>query len=285
MKKLSLVIMIAVALVLMVSAQASAKSADLIPPGSSSIDVGDLHPGYGTDVLIPDPGLATDIPPEIEFPGLELIVDSDGDGVLDPFDNCPNDPNPMEEVWPEDGWGPPELKQLDTDDDGLGDVCDNCPEIANPDQEDTFGDPDAGDACEPELGEPPVDTDGDGSPDSLDNCPEDFNPDQADEDGDLVGDLCDVCLGDPDPLHQDLDDCVVSEDEYSDEGDEVSDEDGVDTSEMTYFDLPDENEDDSGNSSFSEGGGCSMVPTPAANHLIFLLISAAFIPVATRRKK
>ncbi len=60
------------------------------------------------------------------------IVDTDGDGVADPFDNCPNTPNPGQE---------------DADGDGIGDACDNCPAIANPDQSD--GDDDGiGDVCD-----------------------------------------------------------------------------------------------------------------------------------------
>ena len=40
----------------------------------------------------------------------------------------------------------------DTDGDGVCDADDNCPAVANPNQEDTFGDPDLGDACEvPQL--------------------------------------------------------------------------------------------------------------------------------------
>ncbi|HVV88776.1 MAG TPA: thrombospondin type 3 repeat-containing protein [Kofleriaceae bacterium] len=45
--------------------------------------------------------------------------DSDGDGVLNAVDNCPNTPNP----------GNP---QLDTDSDGKGDACDACPMTFNP---------------------------------------------------------------------------------------------------------------------------------------------------------
>lgn len=41
--------------------------------------------------------------------------DADGDGVCDDTDNCPNDPNPIQE---------------DADGDGLGDACDPCPELA-----------------------------------------------------------------------------------------------------------------------------------------------------------
>lgn len=288
MKKLSLLVLIVAAFVLAIGTQASAKSADQVPPSSSSISREDLSPGYGGGTLTLDPDLATDELPELYHPGVELIVDSDGDGILDPFDNCPDVINPPEEVWPADGWGPPELKQLDADDDGVGDVCDNCPEVENPDQEDTFGDPDAGDACEPELGEPLADSDSDGVSDVLDNCPDYPNADQADEDGDDVGDLCDVCLGDPDPLHQDLNDCVVSEDEEAGEeeaGDEEAIEESGSDEDMNYFDLPDENLDDTTDSNMEMSGGCSMVPAATVNPLMFLLISAAFIPVATRRKE
>jgi hypothetical protein len=85
--------------------------------------------------------------------------DSDGDGVLDESDNCPNIPNP---------------NQSDNDEDGFGDACDNCPDVANPGQEDG---------------------DGDGIGSACDNCPLDSNPNQTDSDGDGVGDLCDICIG------------------------------------------------------------------------------------------
>ncbi|MFZ1695125.1 MAG: thrombospondin type 3 repeat-containing protein, partial [Flavobacteriales bacterium] len=47
--------------------------------------------------------------------GTEYIsgfFDTDGDGLDDGLDNCPDDPNPLQE---------------DMDGDGIGDVCDNCP--------------------------------------------------------------------------------------------------------------------------------------------------------------
>ena len=50
-----------------------------------------------------------------------LGVDSDGDGIFDSKDNCPNDPNP---------------DQSDLDGDGVGDACDNCFIAANPGQTD-----------------------------------------------------------------------------------------------------------------------------------------------------
>jgi hypothetical protein len=57
--------------------------------------------------------------------------DSDGDGVPDECDNCPQVPNPG---------------QADTDGDGVGDACDNCLDVANPGQLDSDGDG-IGDAC------------------------------------------------------------------------------------------------------------------------------------------
>lgn len=59
--------------------------------------------------------------------------DTDGDGICNDIDNCPNVVNP---------------DQLDTDGDGIGDACDNCPKVPNPLQEDTNGNG-IGDACEP----------------------------------------------------------------------------------------------------------------------------------------
>ena len=45
------------------------------------------------------------------------VYDVDGDGIVDPVDNCISAGNP---------------NQADEDGDGLGDACDNCPSLANP---------------------------------------------------------------------------------------------------------------------------------------------------------
>jgi len=96
-------------------------------------------------------------------------TDSDNDGWGDECDNCPVDPNTLQE---------------DSDMDDVGDVCDNCPDDANPGQEDF---------------------DGDGVGNACDNCPDDPNPSQTDSDGDGVGDPCDNCPGTPNPSQGDCD--------------------------------------------------------------------------------
>jgi len=80
--------------------------------------------------------------------------DSEGDGVQDICDNCPDLPN---------------LNQADGDGDGAGDVCDVCPQVPDGEQRDL---------------------DRDGLGDACDNCPRRANPDQLDEDEDGVGDAC-----------------------------------------------------------------------------------------------
>jgi uncharacterized delta-60 repeat protein len=81
-----------------------------------------------------------------------VMVDSDGDGIFDSNDNCPEVPN---------------ADQTDSDNDGLGDACDAC-------------------ALDPNN-----DADGDNVCGNVDNCPADSNTDQLDSDGDGVGDVCD----------------------------------------------------------------------------------------------
>lgn len=61
-------------------------------------------------------------------------VDTDGDGLLDPEDNCPTMAN--DKQWDEDG-------------DLVGDACDNCPTVANADQASVMDGDSLGDACDP----------------------------------------------------------------------------------------------------------------------------------------
>lgn len=68
--------------------------------------------------------------------------DTDGDGVSDSLDLCPDTP----EGAAVDANGC-SVNQIDTDGDGIADVEDNCPEIYNPGQEDRDGDG-LGDVCD-----------------------------------------------------------------------------------------------------------------------------------------
>ena len=159
-----------------------------------------------------------------------VVEDSDGDGVFDSNDNCPEYQNPGQE---------------DIDNDGLGDICD--------DDRDGDGEPDHIDGCfeDPDKTEPGIcgcgiadtDTDGDNTPDCNDlcpddpdkiaegscgcgisdadddndgkifcedNCPGDYNPDQTDTDSDGKGDSCDTDIDGDGDLNT-YDNCVYTE--------------------------------------------------------------------------
>ncbi len=113
--------------------------------------------------------------------------DSDGDGLLDNRDQCPNDPEDADEFEDSDGCPDP-----DNDQDGVLDVNDGAP--LDPEDKDGFEDED---------GVPDPDNDGDKIEDGSDKCPneaedvdgfedEDGCPD-ADNDGDGVPDAEDEC--------------------------------------------------------------------------------------------
>jgi hypothetical protein len=107
---------------------------------------------------------------ERAFAVFTKVVDTDGDGVLDSDDNCPNTANPIQTCHSSsDCLGPDNScnvtsgfcsKQNDNDGDTYGDVCD-------------------------------TDDDNDGWPDNNDNCPLVANLDQSDVDYDGIGDACD----------------------------------------------------------------------------------------------
>ena len=127
---------------------------------------------------------------------LFIDSDSDGDGVLDSKDSCPDTPSGVEV----DEFGCP----IDSDKDGVPDYLDECPatpkgttvdERGCPLDSDADGIPDVKDLCsteaedfdgfEDEDGCPDLDNDGDGILDVKDICPneaEDFNGSE-DEDG------------------------------------------------------------------------------------------------------
>ena len=87
------------------------------------------------------------------------LTDSDGDGIVDRFDNAPFIANAPRLDMNTDG-GINHLDQLDNDFDGVGDPAD-------------------------------ADDDNDGVDDQADNCPFVANPEQMDGDGDGRGDACD----------------------------------------------------------------------------------------------
>jgi hypothetical protein len=104
------------------------------------------------------------------YDGVPTASDTDGDGIDDASDNCPDVFNPIRPL--DDG------AQADFDNDGVGDVCDPCPI-----------DPNTTNCSTPD----PDDVDGDGEPNATDNCPNTPNADQADGDNDGRGDVCDDC--------------------------------------------------------------------------------------------
>jgi len=115
-----------------------------------------VPPGSGTGPVVWWGGVAGGVTGVSEWQFVRhnalTIPDTDGDGITDQCDNCPNTPNPS---------------QFDVDGDGVGDACDPC-----------FGNTAS------------LDTDGDGVDDCTDNCPYVYNPTQTDLDADGIGDAC-----------------------------------------------------------------------------------------------
>ncbi len=114
--------------------------------------------------------------------GAPKWVDSDGDGVSDSMDRCPNTPAGVSV----DAFG----CELDSDGDGVKDSKDRCPNTPRGTSVDANG-------C-------PLDSDGDGVSDDRDKCPNtprgakvDANGCELDSDGDGVVDRLDECPGTP----------------------------------------------------------------------------------------
>jgi OOP family OmpA-OmpF porin len=129
--------------------------------------------------------------------------DTDGDGIPDDVDKCPNEPEDKDGFQDADGCPDP-----DNDNDGIPDAQDKCPNEAE--DKDGFQDQD---------GCPDPDNDGDGIPDAQDKCPneaedkdgfqdQDGCPD-PDNDGDGVPDAQDKCPDQPETKngYQDEDGC------------------------------------------------------------------------------
>lgn len=157
-------------------------------------------------------------------------IDSDGDGVEDSKDQCPNTP-PGVKV---DAFGCP----LDSDNDGIPDYLDKCPDTPRgvrvdkdgcPLDSDGDGVPDYIDKCPNTPGNVqvdsngcPLDSDGDGVPDYLDKCPN--TPKEAkvdgkgcplDSDGDGVPDYLDKCPNTPSGVQVDNNGCPIEKEKVT----------------------------------------------------------------------
>ena len=141
-------------------------------------------------------------PQEAGLPEFHGCPDRDGDGIPDHLDACP------------DVHGLPEFNGCpDTDGDGIPDHLDDCPTVAGPaasrgcPDSDGDGIPDHLDDCPDERGPSATrgcpDRDGDGIADHLDECPDKPGPQETrgcpDSDGDGIPDHLDKCPDKPGP--------------------------------------------------------------------------------------
>jgi len=164
-------------------------------------------------------------------------LDTDGDGLGGPCDECPEGDD-----------------FIDTDADGVADACDAC--LEGDDNRDSDGDliADACDECP--GGDDLIDTDADTVPDACDLCPDgdDFadadsdgvadacdlcpaGDDRVDTDGDGFADACDLCVGGDDLADADGDTIPDDCDACPGWSDEDTDEDGVPEACEIYIDF------------------------------------------------
>jgi outer membrane protein OmpA-like peptidoglycan-associated protein len=126
-------------------------------------------------------------------PPVPPVLDRDHDGIPDPVDKCPTEPEDKDGFQDEDG-----CPDLDNDQDGIPDKADKCPN--QPEDKDGFEDED---------GCPDPDNDKDGLLDEDDKCPDKPGPKEnagcpdTDRDGDTVVDRLDKCPDIPGPPDND----------------------------------------------------------------------------------
>ena len=155
--------------------------------------------------------------------GVVVTFDTDGDGIVDKLDKCPEKPEDMDGFEDEDG-----CPDLDNDNDGIVDLKDKCPNT--PEDMDGFEDDD---------GCPEADNDNDKILDKDDKCPnepedldgfEDLDgcPD-LDNDGDKILDKDDKCPNKPEDMDgfEDEDGCPENDNDKDgilDDNDKCPDE-------------------------------------------------------------
>lgn len=144
--------------------------------------------------------LCPNTPPGVKVDQFGCPVDADGDGVPDYLDKCPDTPKGVRV----DKNGCP----LDSDGDGVPDYMDKCPNTPKGVQVDQNG-------C-------PLDADGDGVPDYLDKCPDtqkgvrvDSDGCPMDSDGDGVPDYLDKCPNTPKGVQVDQNGCPIEKEKVT----------------------------------------------------------------------
>jgi hypothetical protein len=171
--------------------------------GPSLQDPYTLNAGYGEFSLGVSwaPTVSTHGGPDIddhEQPPVDK--DTDGDGVVDRLDRCPNELEDKDLFDDSDGCPDP-----DNDADGIPDATDKCP--LEPEDKDGFQDDD---------GCPDTDNDFDGIPDARDKCPNEAEDKdgfqdldgcpEPDNDGDGIPDATDKCPSEPETINGNQDD-------------------------------------------------------------------------------
>ena len=161
-----LLIVLLIGLVSAYSAQAAVVPPDDDPPPTSTPPNSTPAPDSDGDGV---PNAVDQCPNEHGTQVTQGCPDRDWDGTRDSQDNCPNDPGPM--------WNGGCPIPIDNDGDGVPNLNDNCPYQPGPA---------SNNGC------PLPDADGDTIIDVVDNCPAIPNTDQSDLDWDDIGDVCDI---------------------------------------------------------------------------------------------
>lgn len=192
-----------------------------------------------------------------------MTMDTDGDGLVDALDPCPNEAEP-------NGGCP------DTDGDGTPDFYDQCPSEVGTDptgcpETDSDGDgvPDSVDSCPGVYGDKTdgcssvVDSDGDGIQDQYDACPTEYGMGSDgcyDSDGDGISDQWDSC---PNEWAQTSDGCSQDyNDDDHDGGDDSMFENCPDEEDHDQYGCLDGYDDDEStdNTGSTDTSGTSTVP-------------------------